>query len=59
MRSTTATTSALQAEAYRELFNTIRPHQSLAGRRPIEAHLEACHTDPTLKLNEPETLPLS
>jgi transposase InsO family protein len=47
------------AETYRQLFNTIRPHQSLAGKRPIEAHLAACQTDPTLKLTEPETLPLS
>ena len=49
----------LQAEAYRELFNTIRPHQSLDGKRPIEAHLEPCQTDPTPNPNEPETLPLS
>ena len=47
------------AETYRQLFNTIRPHQSLAGRRPIEAHLEARQNDLTLKLNEPKTLPLS
>jgi transposase InsO family protein len=49
----------LYADAYRDLFNTIRPHQSLAGRRPIEAHRAPSQTDPTLNLNEPETLPFS
>ena len=49
----------LHAEGYRQLFNTIRPHQSLAGRRPLDVHLEASLTPPTPKLNESETLPLS
>lgn len=47
------------AERYRQLFNTVRPHHSLAGRRPLHVHLEASNDDQTLKLTEPETLPLS
>ena len=27
----------LETETHRQLFNTIRPHQSLGGRRPIRA----------------------
>ena len=50
---------AVEAESYRQLFNTIRPHQSLAGRRPLDVHREACTTRTILKSNEPETLPLS
>jgi putative transposase len=49
----------LQVERYRQLFNTVRPHQALAGRRPLDVHLQACTTDRILKSNEPETLPLS
>ena len=49
----------LEAESYRQLFNTVRPHQTLAGRRPLDVHLEACQTRQTPKLSEPETLPLS
>jgi len=49
----------LHVERYRQLFNTVRPHQSLAGRRPLDVHLEASLTPPTPKLNEPETLPIS
>ncbi len=48
---------ATETESYRQLFNTIRPHQSLAGRRPLDVHLEACQTPPTPKQTEPETLP--
>jgi putative transposase len=48
----------LEVEAYRELFNEIRPHEALAMRRPLEVHLEAIN-DQTIKSNEPETLPLS
>ena len=50
---------AAESEHYRQLFNTVRPHQTLAGRRPLDVHLEACQTPPTPKLSEPETLPLS
>jgi putative transposase len=49
----------LEVAAYRELFNQIRPHQSLAGRRPLDVHLENCKIRQTLKSNEPETLPIS
>ncbi|MEJ7567747.1 MAG: integrase core domain-containing protein [Gaiellaceae bacterium] len=49
----------LHVERYRQLFNTVRPHQSLAGRRPLDVHLEASLTPPTPKPNEPETLPIS
>ena len=49
----------LEVEAYRQLFNTIRPHQTLDGRRPLDVHLRACQTPPTPNLSEPETLPLS
>ena len=49
----------LHVERYRQLFNQVRPHQSLAGRRPLDAHLQASATREILKSNEPETLPLS
>lgn len=49
----------VEVELYRQLFNTVRPHQTLAGRRPLHAHLQACTTREILKSNEPETLPLS
>ena len=47
------------ARPCRTLFNEIRPHHSLAGRRPLDVHLEARTTDQILKSTEPETLPLS
>ena len=49
----------LEAESYRQLFNTVRPHQTLAGRRPLDVHLEACQSRHTPKLSEPKTLPHS
>ena len=49
----------LEVELYRHLFNTVRPHQALDGRRPLDVHLNACHTRQTPKLSEPATLPLS
>jgi putative transposase len=49
----------LHVDRYRQLFNTVRPHHSLAGRRPHDVHLEACKTPQITKSNEPETLPLS
>ncbi len=48
----------LEVESYRQLFNTVRPHQTLAGRRPLDVHLEAINDPQTTKSNEPETLPL-
>ena len=50
---------AAETEAYRQLFNEVRPHQSLGGRRPLDVHTAAAQTPPTPKLTEPETLPLS
>ena len=49
----------IEVEIYRQLFNTVRPHRTLGGRRPLDVHLAACETHPTPKLIEPETLPLS
>ncbi len=49
----------LQVEHYRQLFNQVRPHRSLAGRRPIDVHLEATNDPQTIQSNEPETLPHS
>jgi putative transposase len=49
----------LQVDPYRQLFNTVLPHQSLAGRRPLDVHLEAIDDHQTIKSTEPETLPLS
>ena len=48
-----------QVERYRQLFNQVRPHHSLAGRRPLDVHLDALSNDQILKSTEPETLPLS
>jgi putative transposase len=49
----------LEVETYRQLFNQVRPHQTLAGRRPLDVHLEATNDRKILKSTEPETLPLS
>jgi transposase InsO family protein len=48
----------IEVEHYRQLFNQVRPHHSLAGRRPLDVHLEAINDPQTIKSNEPETLPL-
>jgi transposase InsO family protein len=48
-----------EVEAYRQLFNTIRPHEGIGMRRPLEVHLQAINDRQTIKSNEPETLPLS
>ena len=47
------------ADEYRHVFNTIRPHEALDWKRPLDVHLEACHHAQTIKSNEPELLPLS
>lgn len=52
-------TLGLEVEAYRQLFNQVRPHEAIGMRRPIEVHLEAINDDQTIKSTEPETLPLS
>ena len=49
----------LQVERYRELFNEVRPHESLGMRRPLDVHLEACRNREIIKSNELETLPSS
>lgn len=49
----------LEGETYRQLFNTIRPHEALAMRRPLKVHLEAINDHQTIKSTEPESLPLS
>ena len=49
----------LEIEQYRQLFNTIRPHEALAMRRPLEVHLEAINDHQTIKSTGPESLPLS
>ena len=46
-------------ERYRQLFNQVRPHHSLAGRRPLDVHLQTINDHQTIKSTEPETLPLS
>jgi transposase InsO family protein len=48
-----------EVETYRQLFNTIRPHEGIGMRRPLDVHLEAINDRQTIKSNEPETLPLS
>jgi len=35
---------AIETERYRALFNQVRPHQTLAGRRSLDVHLDACQT---------------
>jgi len=47
----------VEAEAYRQLFNTIRPHEALHWRQPLDVHLEACNDRQTTKPTEPEALP--
>jgi putative transposase len=48
-----------EVETYRHVFNTIRPHEALDWRRPLDVHLDAINDHQTLKSTEPETLPLS
>ena len=50
---------SIETDRYRALFNQVRPHQTLAGRRPHDVHLKACQTPQTPKQPEPETLPHS
>ncbi|MEV4420658.1 integrase core domain-containing protein, partial [Patulibacter sp. NPDC049589] len=44
-----------QVEAFRQLYNEVRPHESLDGQRPITAYL----ADPAerLPLTDPKTEP--
>ena len=54
---------AREAEAYRQAFNHIRPHEALGVARPAERYLAALHDRPepvsVLNQSEPENLPLS
>ena len=49
---------AEHADRYRRRFNTIRPHEALAMRRPFDVHLKACNDNQTTKSNGSELLPL-
>jgi len=52
---------AVEAEAYRHVFNDVRPHESLGMARPAERYLgHADRTIPTASIPtqfEPENLP--
>ena len=52
-------TLGVEVEAYRQLFNTIRPHEAIGMRRPLDVHLKAINEAQILKSTEPETLPSS
>lgn len=45
---------AVEAEHYRRIFNTVRPHEALDKRRPIDVYRAA-----TPKFADPETEPES
>ena len=49
----------VEVEAYRQLFNMIRPHEAIDMRCPLDVHLEAIDDRQTTNSNEPGTLPLS
>lgn len=57
MTSCSAVVPSAEVESYRHVFNTIRPHEHLDWRRPLDVHLKACNSDQTLNSNGPETLP--
>ena len=44
----------LHVEAFRQLYNTIRPHETLAGARPIERYL----ANPDQPLSTPLSTPV-
>ena len=48
-----------EVEAYREIFNWIRPHEAIGMMRPMDHYLNAPTGAPTPIQNEPETLPHS
>jgi putative transposase len=52
-------TLAAEAEAYRQIFNWIRPHEAIDMMRPMDQYLATPTGAPTPTKNEPETLPLS
>ena len=52
-------TLAAEAEAYRQIFNRIRPHQGIGKQRPLDLYLRASTEALTPTQNEPELLPHS
>jgi putative transposase len=47
---------AQEAEAYRQVFNHIRPHEALDGRRPAEVHLAPeLHPNFQTEISEPKS----
>jgi hypothetical protein len=42
-----------RVDAYRQLYNTIRPHEALAGDRPLERYLADPDTTPSPAVNAP------
>ncbi len=47
---------AAEAVAYRQVFNHIRPHEALGGRRPAEVHLKPeLHPNFHAEISEPKT----
>jgi putative transposase len=52
-------TLATEVEAYRQIFNWIRPHQAIGMQRPMDRYLQASTEDQTPTQNEPELLPHS
>jgi transposase InsO family protein len=52
-------TLAAEVEAYRQVFNWIRPHEAIGMRRPMDLYLNASTEAETPTQNEPELLPSS
>jgi transposase InsO family protein len=52
-------TLAAEAEAYREIFNWIRPHEAIGLQTPMDLYLQTPTGAQTPTQNEPETLPHS
>ena len=52
-------TLAADVEAYRQIFNWIRPHEAIGMMRPMDLYLATPTGAPTPTQTEPETLPLS
>ena len=52
-------TLADEVEAYRQIFNWIRPHEAIGMMRPMDLYLDAPTGAPTPTKNEPEPLPHS
>lgn len=46
---------AVEAESYRQVFNTIRPHEALGFARPVEIHQQDQQAHPSFEETEPKT----